>query len=274
MEIVTLIENTSEFDTLMPEHGLSLYIETDRHRILFDTGSSPQFAVNALKLGVDLASVDMAILSHGHYDHGGGLATFLDLNKSAAVYVSANAFQKHYAHSILQQQKYIGLDQTLSGHPRLVSVEGNLKIDDQLEIMSRIEGARFIPSGNQDMYAELDGALSQDDFFHEQNLIVCEQGKTLLVAGCAHRGIMNIVDQYIVDKGQPPDAIIGGFHLHNRASNRDETEAVVAEIGKALAETKARCCTGHCTGLKSFTTLKEIMGDQLAYLATGTRIII
>ena len=162
----------------------------------------------------------------------------------------------------------------MSGHPRLVPVEGNLRIDNQLGIMSRTEGNRFVPSGNQDMYTEFKGTLVQDDFTHEQNLIVREQGKTLLVAGCAHRGIVNIVDQFIVDNGQPPDVVIGGFHLHSRATGKSETESVVTGIGKGLAESKAQYYTGHCTGHKPYAILKEIMGDQLAFLSTGMRIII
>lgn len=96
------------------EHGLSLYLEGKGHRILFDTGQSENFAVNAKRLGVDLAAVDLAILSHGHYDHGGGLKRFLELNQKAPVYLSVYAFEPHF-----NGVKDIGID------PKLRRAEGS-----------------------------------------------------------------------------------------------------------------------------------------------------
>ena len=101
MKITALVENTvseeqAERLGLGREHGLSLYIEACGHRILFDMGQSGLFARNAAALGVDLAAVDLAVLSHGHYDHGGGLARFLELNGAAPVYLNEHAFEPHY----------------------------------------------------------------------------------------------------------------------------------------------------------------------------------
>ena len=87
MIITVLSENLTSSDKLGSEHGLSLYIETETHKILFDTGASGLFAENAGKLGVDLAKVDLAVISHGHYDHGGGLKTFLGINNRAKIYL-------------------------------------------------------------------------------------------------------------------------------------------------------------------------------------------
>ena len=91
MRIVSLVENTSS-KGLPVEHGLSLYIETDRHRVLYDTGQTELFADNAEKLGVDLSSVDFCFLSHGHYDHSGGLKRFTALNGKAKIYMARSAF--------------------------------------------------------------------------------------------------------------------------------------------------------------------------------------
>ena len=119
MNIISLVENTASKDTLGAEHGLSLYIETDRHKILFDMGQSNLFEENAAKLGVNLAEVDIAVLSHGHYDHGGGLKRFLEINRKAPVYISRYAFEPHYNGT----EKYIGLDTSLAQSDRLIFTE-------------------------------------------------------------------------------------------------------------------------------------------------------
>ena len=91
MKISVLVENTSSEQEILSEHGLSLYIETEEHKILFDTGQSDDFAENSRSMGIDLSKADMVILSHGHYDHGGGLKRFLEINQTAPVYVSRHA---------------------------------------------------------------------------------------------------------------------------------------------------------------------------------------
>ena len=92
MRIVTLMENTACREDLAAEHGLSLYVQTDGCSLLFDAGQSAAFADNAEKLGVDLAEVKLAVLSHGHYDHGGGLKKFLEINDTAPVWMNPCAF--------------------------------------------------------------------------------------------------------------------------------------------------------------------------------------
>ena len=126
MKIISLIENTSLNDKMETEHGLSLYIEFKNHKILFDMGQSDMFSRNAKKLGVDLSDVDIAILSHGHYDHGGGLKRFLTINQRAPVYVNHYAFGEHY-NGI---EKYIGLDKSLQKEERLIFTDDIVVIEE------------------------------------------------------------------------------------------------------------------------------------------------
>ena len=107
MKITALTENTPFNDNISAEHGLSLYIETEKHNILFDMGQTSLFAENAKKLGIDLTKVDIAVLSHGHYDHGGGLTEFLKINKTAPVYINRYAFGDYYNGT----EKYIALEE-------------------------------------------------------------------------------------------------------------------------------------------------------------------
>jgi len=112
MKIIALIENSrlESAPELAAEHGLSLHIETGEKRILFDTGASGSFADNATRMGIDLASVDVLVISHHHFDHGGGLERFLTLNGSAAIYLRKSEFEDFFFRLPLRIDRYVGLD--------------------------------------------------------------------------------------------------------------------------------------------------------------------
>lgn len=274
MIVKVLSENTSSSENFKSEHGLSLYIDTGTRNILFDTGASGFFAENAAKLSVDLAKVDLAVISHGHYDHGGGLKTFLNINKTAKVYLNRRAFEKHFANRPGGIKEYIGLDEALMTNERFVFCGERHAIDEGLELFSGVVSARLTPSGNTDLFMKVGDDLLPDDFSHEQNLIISDGGKTLLVAGCAHKGIINIVDRFKAEKGRFPDYVIGGFHLYNHSTKGNESPALVEEIGKTLLKTNAKYYTCHCTGIVSYNRLKTIMGENIHYISTGNELTI
>lgn len=273
MIISVLAENTSGDPALGSEHGLSLLIETRQHRILFDTGASGLFAENAAKMGLDLSGVDTAVLSHGHYDHGGGIKTFFALNSRAKLYIHSRAFEPHYANHA-GEKAVIGIDRALLPDGRFVLTGDRVVIDGQLELFAGVSNKRWVPSGNSDLFVKAGDEYITDDFAHEQNLIVRENGKTLLVAGCAHRGIANILDAFSLLEGRMPDVVIGGFHLYNRAADTTEDAGVVDGLGAFLKGTGSLFYTCHCTGLEAYGRLKEMMGEQIRYFAGGDRLVI
>lgn len=259
MRLVVLVENTACREDLTAEHGLSLYLETQGHKILFDMGQSEAFADNAGKLGVDLAQVDLAVLSHGHYDHGGGLRHFLQTNGSAPVYVSPYAFGHHYN----GKDKYIGLDRTLEGHPRLVPAEDGSVLGEGLCLRSFRDR---IPRFGMDPYGLKvlrQGQLVPEDFLHEQYLMIREGDRTICVSGCAHRGVLDIMDW------AKPQVLVGGFHFKQVAVEAGGTLDRAAEV---LRTYPAVYYTGHCTGQAQFAYLKRQMGEQLRPLSTGMEI--
>ncbi len=272
MIIKMLIENESLSEAFKTENGLSLYIETKKHKLLFDCGAGPLFIDNAKTMDVDLKEVDSLILSHGHFDHGGGLSAFLKINDIAKVYLQPKSFDKYYSKRKDGDKAYIGLEQSLQGNDRFIFTEDEFVIDDELELFADISGAMFIPSGNRSLLKEENGIILADDFAHEQNLIIREADKYLLVAGCAHRGIVNIIESFRIKKGFMPDYIIGGFHLYNRSAGRCEDLDVVTAIGEYLLATNANCYTCHCTGTESYHMLKAVMGERINYLATGSKL--
>jgi 7,8-dihydropterin-6-yl-methyl-4-(beta-D-ribofuranosyl)aminobenzene 5'-phosphate synthase len=274
MIIKALVENTSVSEEIGHEHGLSLSIETDRHRILFDMGCGGLFLKNAQKMDVSVKNVDIAVLSHGHDDHGGGLKTFLMENPDAKVYIRDSAFNKHLSKRSGGEIAEIGLDRNLMDNERIVFSGDYLRIDDELELFSGVRGRELRSRANQSILMEENGRVIEDTFIHEQNLIITEGNKTVLLSGCSHNGIINIINRFIELKGRPADYVIGGFHLHNPSTGQEEEPELVDAVGRFLQSTGAQCYTCHCTGFGSFSRLQAIMKDKIRYLAAGDTVAI
>lgn len=269
MIVKALAENTSCSEDLGCEHGLSLYIEALGRKILFDMGQGTLFAENAKKMDVDLSKVEIAVISHGHYDHGGGLRTFLELNDKAKIYLQKGAFEKHYSDDP-GRKVYIGLDERLLPNDRFVLCDGSAEIARGLELLSSVCGSWPVPSGNAELLMKVGETYLSDDFSHEQSLIVRENEKTLLISGCAHRGILNILECYGALKGGAPDYVIGGFHLSAPGKNEDEAPETVSKVAEALNRAKTKYYTCHCTGAASYKRLKSVLGDKIDYLSAGS----
>lgn len=271
MRIKALVENTSISNDFGSEHGLSLYIETKKHKILFDVGASELFLQNAKKLDVNIADVDFLVISHGHYDHGGGLNTFLKENTKAEVFLHRLAFGKHYAIRPSDKLDFIGLDENLKQNTQIVPTSDRLFISSGIQLFSNIAQREPRPKSNCGLLTECKGQTVDDTFAHEQNLVIEEDGKTLLVTGCAHNGIINILEHFHSIKGRMPDYVIGGFHLSSRSGGNEDADTI-DRIGKYLMGTKARFYTCHCTGIEPYKSLKAVMGDSIAYLSAGSEI--
>lgn len=258
LKIIALTENTTENENFSCEHGLSLYIENNKHKVLFDTGQSELFALNAEKLGVNLKDVDVAVISHGHYDHGGGLRKFLEINHKAPVYISNYAFGDYYNGT----DKYIGLDKGLKCSERLIFTEGFTEIDEELSLYSCNNAKKLFDLGSFGLNKFLDGEYLSDDFLHEQYLLINENDKKILISGCSHKGILNIVNWF------DADVIIGGFHF-----SKLPLDDKLKEHALYLNKFKTEFYTCHCTGVEQFEFMKKYM-EKLQYLSTGKSIII
>ena len=258
MKVVMLLENTSSDPRLTAEHGLSLCIETKKHRILFDTGQSDAFSRNAEMLGIDLRDVDMAVISHGHYDHTGGLLRFLEINDHAPVYVHKRAFERHRS----GDGREIGMDASLAENPRIVLTDGRVALDDGLWLDDCNDGERPFASHSGNLLMLRNDRFVPDDFCHEQYLNIRESGRLVTISGCSHKGVLNILHWF------RPDVFIGGFHfmsLDMEKGGRAELE----EAATALSGLPTRYCTCHCTGQRQFEVLKRTLGDRILYLSGG-----
>lgn len=303
MKVTCIMENTIGNELCRVEHGLSLHVEMEGTRILIDTGASGLFIENANRLGVDLTKVETLFLSHGHYDHGGGILDFHRINPKAKLVMQKRAFGDYW-HISEDTEKYIGLDPQIKELENLVLLEGDYsydkevgkvgaKIEEENESKKNgliIEGIskkridsieiftlkykeqntlKCWPDGNLVLKEKLDCEYVQDNFEHEQYIVLKEKGKHVLISGCAHNGILNILEKYRARYGNYPDVIISGFHMRKKKGYSKKDFEVIKETAKVLQETKILCYTGHCTGQEPFEAMKEIMGEQLQYLRCG-----
>lgn len=276
MKIINLMENTEGRSGCLCEHGLSFYIETSRHRLLMDTGASDATLKNAQRLGIDLSAVDTVILSHGHYDHSGGILPFAALNPDARIYMRRSAGGDYY-HLRQDSCRYIGIDKEILKLPQLIFTDGDLRIDEELFLFTGITGQRCRTKSNWNLTCRTTGEngqaiYEQDSFSHEQCLVLTTEGRHILLSGCAHNGILNILDRYREIFHADPDLVISGFHLAQKAEYTEEDIAVIQNIARELLQTDSTFWTGHCTGPKAYEIMKEIMGERLACFHSGDQV--
>ena len=278
MKITTLIENTLDESApgLKPEHGVSLLIEHRGTKILFDTGTSGRFSANAEALGIDLARVDCAVLSHAHFDHGGGLARFLELNATAPVVLLSRARRETYA-KILFLKKFIGIDRALfDAHPaRFRFFDDSLEIAPGISVMACTVREEHRPSGNRMLLAREGGSYVPDPFDHELIMVADDDDGAVVFTGCSHNGVLNMIASvYRRHPGIRIKAVFGGFHLMNPVSKKmsEKPETVESIAAKLKSLPVGMIYTGHCTGDEAFALLKKGLGDRLAPFRTGMRV--
>lgn len=270
MKILNLIENTEGVPGCLFEHGLCFYVETEKHRLLMDLGPSASVLENAVRLGVDLKTVDTVILSHGHDDHGGGILPFAKLNPNAKIYLQESAFGEYYAvRDYKPDPDYIGLAPEIRALPQVVPVRGNLKIDEELFLFGGLKGKRDLPVSNGNLRKKEGDRLIPDDFVHEQCLVITERNRHVLFSGCAHNGILNILDRYEELFGGAPDVVISGFHMMKKSAYTKKEQNVICSTAEKLKEYPTMFYTCHCTGLPAYDMMKEIMGGKIAYVHCG-----
>ncbi|MBR6526004.1 MAG: MBL fold metallo-hydrolase [Clostridia bacterium] len=258
MYLRVLIENTAYTPALCTEHGLSLYLETNGKRILFDCGQSDAFSRNAALLGIHVSSIDLCILSHGHYDHGGGIHTFLSQNSHAPVYIRRDAFGRHFSGT----EKEIGIDPSLKNHPQIILTEDETILSPHLRLLTLNGEKALYPLSNENMLRMENGQLTEDRFLHEQYLLIEEAGKRILISGCSHKGVLNLMHWL------RPDVLIGGFHWKSRATKGESGFSLLREADM-LARFPARFYTCHCTGENIYAFIEPRFKGRIGYLSCG-----
>ena len=241
--------------------------------MLLDLGQTDNALWNAKTLGIDLKSVDLVVLSQGHYDHSGGILPFARINDHADIYMQRSAGGAHYADDGQmaegERYRYIGIDRDILKLPQVRLVQGDHEIDDELSLLTIKERKHMLPFTNKRLLIRTEEGYLPDEFVHEHFLVIEEKGRRILMSGCAHNGILNILDAYEEKYSSLPDTVISGFHLMVKREYRENELEEVRRIAEKLSHYRTKFFTCHCTGVPAYEEMKKIMGDQLAYVHSG-----
>ena len=276
LKITTLIENLPDGEgKLFFEHGFSVLVEECDRRILFDTGQTGEFVKNAEKLGIDLSDIDTVILSHGHYDHTGGVPQLMKyLKKKTPVYVGKEFFAHKY--KLLEDGSY-----KYNGNPfetklltsgageqakaELYYVEENVtKLSEQLFLFKNFKRVNEFETINSKFFVKTEQGYTQDLFPDEIALGVLAKEGLVLVVGCSHVGIVNILEHVKRTVNLPVAAVIGGTHLVEADESRlkKTVEAFKMYGVKTIA-------VSHCTGEAGMELLKREFPEGFVLNNTG-----
>lgn len=267
-----LVENKT-YSNCNAEFGLSILIETSQKNILFDTGASSMLVDNARHCHKDLKEVDAVVLSHGHYDHTGGVPAFCGINEKANIYVHKNAFKTFYGETKGKLDKHpCGIlwteNECDSLKNRIEYTDGPLWISDDIVISGSIP---FVDNSlkTENFYIKNeDGTFSLDDMSHEQFLAIRNGDRGIFVfSGCSHTGVFNVLTYAKkLFPGEKITAFIAGMHLFSA------TEEIRERVTEKMSEEKIDIVMPvHCTGLDAIIMLKNKMGERCLIPSSGDR---
>ncbi len=268
MKIITLMENDTLDKKLKSAHGLSMYIEHENHKILFDLGPNNYFLKNAEVLGVNLKEVDIVIISHGHFDHGNGLRKFMEINSKAKIYISDQAFNKQ-AKKIGVFYLPIGIRKPKS-MARIVKISNNFALTKNIKIYTKVKNVDLI-IGDDSLFTKSENQYIIDKFDHEIYLVITNEKHNVLFSGCSHKGIENIVTEIQKQESRVITHVLGGFHMSHFKPTNTEQVKYIKDLGDKLYHQETEVYYScHCTGDNAFEALKPQMKEKLKRIKTGS----
>ncbi len=273
MRITIICENTVGRRVGLGEHGFSAFIEMNEKKYLFDTGAGHSVVKNSLELDKDLRTVNKIFLSHGHFDHTGGLPEVLKLTGKVDVHAHPSVFLDRI-HLIKENEKeirkFVGLPykkkylESLGAHfifnTNFIEVEKGIFLTGEVPRKTSFEKADPL------LFADIDGEIRQDVFSDDQSLILDSERGLILILGCAHSGMINIINYVTERTGKDKFyAIVGGTHLDFLTP--EQLEESIKTLKRIKIEKIGVC---HCTGMRAAFRLQQEFGDRFFYGHVGS----
>ncbi len=269
MKFGFLIENKTDNPGIIAEHGLAVYIESSGKKILFDAGATGMFIKNAEIMDIDLGQVDFCVISHGHYDHTGGLPEFCEINERAAIYLHKDAYRETYGFENGKMDKLTSgirwsRKQRHNLEDRICYTDGPEWIGEDIVITGSVD----IPEGfspTEKFYYRENGKLVPDNMSHEQCLVIREEKGIYVFSGCSHRGVINALNMAkSMFPGERIAVLVAGMHLYS--AEGESRSAVVSEIA---GEHLDCVMPVHCTGIEAICDLKAALGETCTAATAG-----
>jgi 7,8-dihydropterin-6-yl-methyl-4-(beta-D-ribofuranosyl)aminobenzene 5'-phosphate synthase len=271
IRITTLSENTANYGYLA-EWGLSILVEADGTRVLIDTGLGFSAVHNAQLMGIDLATIDRIVLSHGHADHTGGLRDVLKMRGEVEIIAHPDIWDAKYVQRSQDAFQYIGIpfsgEELESRGARFNLTREPVHITEHIITTGGIPMLSSYESMDNNLFVKEDGLLHPDPLADDLALIIDTDFGLVVILGCAHRGVVNTLRhaQKLTGK-EMVYAAIGGIHLF-RASD-EQIELTIAELKEMGVQ---KLGVSHCTGFKASSRLAQEFPGIFFQNNAGTRI--
>jgi 7,8-dihydropterin-6-yl-methyl-4-(beta-D-ribofuranosyl)aminobenzene 5'-phosphate synthase len=273
IKITVLCENTVGHRIGTGEHGYSAFIETPRGNYLFDTGNGHSIVANSLAFDKDLRSIKKIFLSHGHYDHTGGLPDVLTMKKNVDVHGHPHIFSDRV--SVVREKdketrRFVGIPYKKSYlellGARFLFNSDFVEVDSGMFLTGEVPRQTDFEKPDPRLFTEKDGMISPDTFADDQSLIFDTEKGLVLVLGCAHSGMINIID-HVINKMRKErfHAILGGTHLDFLTP-----EQLEASIGSLKRMEVEKIGVSHCTGMKAASRLYQEFGERFFHGSVGS----
>jgi len=262
--VTTLVENSvaQSGKSLLGEHGLSFYIEAGERRILFDTGQNLAISHNARVLGVDLNRIDTVVLSHGHYDHSGGLQSMLACSPGFTLHAHPDVFGPKFKQK-KDHYKYIGIpvekEEITAGGVVLRLDKNPVAIAPGLMTTGEIPRANDFEAVESGFFLKAGNGVVADTLADDQALILDTDKGVVVLLGCSHRGVINTLNHVTELTGRNQiHALMGGLHLASASDAK--LEKIIDHLRGFGLE---KMVVGHCTGPRAFLALSNAFNDRV-----------